>query len=77
MNRHVFGKPTIAGKMCDDVDYTQCNKHNAQIASDRSDLLPRISLVLVFGIVDVVIESLFEIVQVIPAHKTLLYLLPV
>lgn len=40
--------------MCDDVDYTQCNKRNAQIASDRSDLLPRISLVLVFGIVDVV-----------------------
>lgn len=40
--------------MCDDVDYTQYNKRNAQIASDRSDLLPRISLVLVFGIVDVV-----------------------
>ena len=77
MNRHVFGKPTVASKMCDDVDYTQCNKRNAQITSDRSDLLPRISLVLVFGIVDVVIEGFFEIVQVVPAHKTLLYLLSV
>ena len=52
--------------MCDDVDYTQCNKHNAQIASDRSDLLPRISLVLVFGIVDVVIESLLKSFKLFP-----------
>ena len=61
--------------MCDDVDYTQCNKRNAQITSDRSDLLPRFSLVLVFGIVDVAIENFFGIVQVVPVHKTLLYLL--
>ena len=69
MNRHVFGKPTVASKMCDDVDYTQRNERNAQIASDRSDLLPRISLVPVFGIVDVVIDNFFEIIQIVSAHK--------
>ena len=73
MNRHVFGKSTVASKMCGNIDQAQHNKCNAHVAADWSDLLPRIILIHAFSIVDVVIESFFGIIQIVPAHKILLY----